>query len=577
VCGDQARQLGDEELNEGVVLALGVVEDVSAVGGDIGADLFSVGFCTARILNGEAGNGDGPLSVFGVGGTARIGRARGFTGEIGSEQMGECGARGGIFGVHGCPPSVGFSSVLAFRGAVYTGETQRRKSLQNIHEKNAQRLAFFCVFGYNKSVYVRPVGVIWRTERGIDDGFSRDLGNKCPKNAVRIVKLHIFSEIELCMYPNIPELGGKSLILPLFCVIINGSMKRYALFAVFSGCLLAVHDRVRIRFGILVPLGVLFRLWDAPVYSRKTIFHEEEFSTMTKRLFALLLCLMMCASCFVGCTVEEKKEVVLTPEEEELLKGATINMHLSEMIYDFDPANAYNNEAALKIISLLYEPLFYLDEKGKVKSRLIDRYEISENEEEGEYKMTLHIAERAKWSDTNPISANDVVFSWKRVLEADASYPAAALLFDVRNAREANQGNTSIDNVGLSAPSEKVVEIFFEGKIDYDQFILNLTSYALAPLRENLATKTSYYEEVVDKDKEIIIIHRKYDDWAKKPATMAYSGPFRIRTIKYPDDPVKDKDGNIRLSAEGEYMYYRYAIDASDSMGMMLIRLEENN
>ena len=354
-------------------------------------------------------------------------------------------------------------------------------------------------------------------------------------------------------------------------------MKRYALFAVFSGCLLAVHDRVRIRFGILVPQGVLFRLWDAPVYSRKTIFHEEEFSTMTKRLFALLLCLMMCASCFVGCTVEEKKEVVLTPEEEELLKGATINMHLSEMIYDFDPANAYNNEAALKIISLLYEPLFYLDEKGKVKSRLIDRYEISENEEEGEYKMTLHIAERAKWSDTNPISANDVVFSWKRVLEADASYPAAALLFDVRNAREANQGNTSIDNVGLSAPSEKVVEIFFEGKIDYDQFILNLTSYALAPLRENLATKTSYYEEVVDKDKEIIIIHRKYDDWAKKPATMAYSGPFRIRTIKYPDDPVKDKDGNIRLSAEGEYMYYRYAIDASDSMGMMLIRLEENN
>ena len=135
------------------------------------------------------------------------------------------------------------------------GRDRGRKSLQNIHEKNAQRLAFFCVFGYNKNVYVRPVGVIWRTERGIDDGFALDLGDKCPKTAVRIVKMHIFLEIELCMYPNIPELCGKSLILPLFCVIINGSMKRYALFAVFSGCLLAVHDRVRIRFGIFVPRG----------------------------------------------------------------------------------------------------------------------------------------------------------------------------------------------------------------------------------------------------------------------------------------------------------------------------------
>ena len=78
---------------------------------------------------------------------------------------------------------------------------------------------------------------------------------------------------------------------------------------------------------------------------------------MMKRLFALLLCLLMCAAVFAGCQLEEKEEEVLTPEEEELLKGAQITMYLSEMIYDFDPASAYNNEAAMKLAVPISSPV----------------------------------------------------------------------------------------------------------------------------------------------------------------------------------------------------------------------------
>ena len=35
-------------------------------------------------------------------------------------------------------------------------------------------------------------------------------------------------------------------------------------------------------------------------------------------------------------------------------------------VYDFDPANAYNNASALKVVSLLYAPLFSLDDDGNV-------------------------------------------------------------------------------------------------------------------------------------------------------------------------------------------------------------------
>ena len=63
------------------------------------------------------------------------------------------------------------------------------------------------------------------------------------------------------------------------------------------------------------------------------------------------------------------------------------------------------------------------------------------------------------------------------------------------------------------------MEVRFEKSIDYDQFLLNLTSVALAPLRSDITAKS--------------------DDWAKKPGTMVCSGPFRLARINL---SVSEKD-----------------------------------
>ena len=295
---------------------------------------------------------------------------------------------------------------------------------------------------------------------------------------------------------------------------------------------------------------------------------------MMKRFFALTLTLLLLLSCFASCSFqfEEKEEKQLTEEEEEELKGGQITMYLTDLIYDFDPANAYNNEAALKVISLLYEPAFYLDQNGNFQSNLIKKYEFDEEEN----KLSLYIAD-TYWSDGTYVSANDFVYSWKRLIEVDSSYGAACLLFDIKNARLANQGDVSIDSIGLSAPSDKLVEVYFEGPIDLDQFLRNLTSYALAPLRENLATKSSYYEIVLGTDpqtgEEVKKKIRLYNDWAKKGATMAGSGPFKVRTVEYPDDPVMDEDGKYLLNENGEFLYCYYVQDAVNPDA--LVKLEK--
>ena len=249
---------------------------------------------------------------------------------------------------------------------------------------------------------------------------------------------------------------------------------------------------------------------------------------MIKKLVAMALCLVMLVATFASCS----------NKDDEFYDGAYVTMYLADEMYDFDPANAYNNESALKIVSLLYDNLFTLDEKGKVKKSLAKKYEVIEDEELDEYKMLITL-NKTKWTDGTEVSANDVVFAWTRLLRPDASYEAASLLFDVKNAKAAKEGNASIDAVQILAVESDVVEIQFEGKIDYDQFLLNLTSYALVPLREDIVKKT--------------------DDWSKQPSTTCTSGPFRIREISY-------EKGEEQLVLERNSYYYRDNLkDAADA------------
>ena len=233
---------------------------------------------------------------------------------------------------------------------------------------------------------------------------------------------------------------------------------------------------------------------------------------MTKRIFALLLCAATLLSCltFIGCAGEDKEED----------KGQYITTYLTDNVYDLDPAKAYTNEALANVVSLMFDTLFKLDENGKVKKSLVKEYIIEENAAAGEYTMKLYLNDTC-WSDGTKISANDIVYAWKRLLEVDANYEAAALLFDIKNARAAKEGDASIDDVGIYPAEQQMLEINFEGPIDYDQFMLNLTSLALAPLRDDIVSKS--------------------DDWAKKPGTMVCSGPFKLGRI------------NMKLSETDKY------------------------
>lgn len=235
-----------------------------------------------------------------------------------------------------------------------------------------------------------------------------------------------------------------------------------------------------------------------------------------KRILALLLAMMMIAGMMVSCTGSEE-------EEEEENKGAQITVYLGSEIRNWDPAQMYTQASAAKFFSLVYEGLTRITPEGTLEYALAKDIKIIENEEDNEYMMQIELVETS-WSDGRQLSADDVIYAWKRLLEPDYKSTACAMLYDIKNARAVRAGDATIDDLGLEALDTTLLQITFEGKIDYDLFLEYCASPALVPLREDVVGR---YADITSADY-----------WAKKSATTLASGPFCVKNMD-PDSAGK--------------------------------------
>ena len=245
-------------------------------------------------------------------------------------------------------------------------------------------------------------------------------------------------------------------------------------------------------------------------------FTRRFFITMSKRIIALLLCAILIVPALSGCGGIDHEDD----------KGPYITMYLSDEIYDFDPINAYYNSATEDIVSMMFDTLFKLNEKGKIEKSLAKKYKTEVDEETGEYTMVITLKE-AYWSNGTQIRADDFVYSWNRLLRSDSSHTAAALLYDIKNARLIKDGgaeSTYIDELGVEVAATDTLIITFEGKPDIDQFLMNLTSVATAPVLESVVARNP--------------------DWAKRGSTIVTSGPYKLGKVSFVEDGGKEYDIN---------------------------------
>lgn len=273
-----------------------------------------------------------------------------------------------------------------------------------------------------------------------------------------------------------------------------------------------------------------------------------------KKIIALLLCLAAVVTVLASCAQRDEND-----------KGAIVNMYLFNEIRNFDPLAVYTNEAtleydgtdadgnsvflsklnanaeAVELLGLLYEGLFRLNSNGKVEKALCKNYEYIKSEnaakpEKNVYMLRITLRE-SRWSDNTKVSANDFIYTVKRILDPGVSCDAAVMLFDIKNAKLVKSGDISRDKLGISSPDTETIEIEFEKDIDVNKFLETLASPILVPLRENKVES-----HLTDDKGELIYgadgMPATSNEWATVATSLVCSGPFFIRKLE--SEPNKE-------------------------------------
>lgn len=124
----------------------------------------------------------------------------------------------------------------------------------------------------------------------------------------------------------------------------------------------------------------------------------------------------------------------------------------------------------------LYEGLVVYNEKAEVIPGVAESWNVSEDGT----VYTFKLRENAKWSNGDPVTAGDFVFSMQRIMKPETGAKYANMLYPIKNAEKINAGEMAAEELAVKAVDDKTLEITLNAATPY--FIELLTHQTGLPL-----------------------------------------------------------------------------------------------
>ncbi|OQY32477.1 MAG: hypothetical protein B6241_10785 [Spirochaetaceae bacterium 4572_59] len=213
-------------------------------------------------------------------------------------------------------------------------------------------------------------------------------------------------------------------------------------------------------------------------------------------VFALLASVAMIAGC--------KKEAPV--EVAEVEKGPVVmNWNLNSDPKTIDPSLNGASDGG-DVISNTFEGLVR-ERSGNVVPGVAKTWDVSEDGK----VITFHLRE-SKWSDGSPLTANDFVYGWKHGIDPNTAseYGWIWHYTNVVNAEAANNGDVSLDEVGIRAIDDLTFEVTLSAPTDY--FVSLSSFYHFRPLKQSVVEDPAGAEGA----------------WAKDPKLAVSNGPYKL-------------------------------------------------
>ena len=128
------------------------------------------------------------------------------------------------------------------------------------------------------------------------------------------------------------------------------------------------------------------------------------------------------------------------------------------------------------ILDELYEGLTVYDGHGQLRPGVAARWDVSADG----LTYTFHLRPDALWSNGAPVTADDFVYSFRRLMDPRTGAGYANILYTVKNARGVNTGGMPLETLGIRAIDPATLAITLEHPAT--TFLDQLTHFTAMPV-----------------------------------------------------------------------------------------------
>lgn len=216
-----------------------------------------------------------------------------------------------------------------------------------------------------------------------------------------------------------------------------------------------------------------------------------------KKRFLTTCCALAIASLFSNAWAAD------VPAGTKLAADQSLVRHIKDEPASLDPAKAVGLPE-IQVIRDLFEGLVNQNEKGQLEPGVATKWQSNDNR-----TWTFTLRDNARWSDGTPVTAQDFVYSWQRLVDPKNTSPFAwfAALAGINNAQAIIDGKMPADKLGVMAVDARTLRIQLDKPVPYFP---------------NLTANFSFYP--VPK----AVVEKFGNDWTK-PGNLVGNGAYALK------------------------------------------------
>jgi len=191
------------------------------------------------------------------------------------------------------------------------------------------------------------------------------------------------------------------------------------------------------------------------------------------------------------------------PPGTALASRQEIVRHIKDEPASLDPAKAVGLPE-IQVIRDLFEGLTNQDAKGNIIPGVATQWQTTDNK-----TWIFTLRKDAKWSNGDPVTANDFVYSWRRLVDPKigSTFAWFAELAGIQNAGAITIGQMTPDKLGVTALDDHRLKVTLDKPVPY--FVSLTANFSLYPVPEK-------------------VIEKAGKDWVQ-PGTLVGNGAYKLQ------------------------------------------------